>query len=890
MTPRLPRLALWLLTARLTPEWHDFVVGDLEEEFRVRAAISPAAARRWLWWQTVRCLLMPPRPPSAFARSTADKLTSDLRPPTGDPFMFTALSDVRHALRVFVRAPSFALAVVGVLALGIGANTAIFSIVNAVLLRPLPFDEPERLIRLYHTPPQTTFPGMATFSLSPANFLDWQRDGQSFDAMAAYRFRQFTLTASGGAEALRAAVVGPDFFKIVRTAPALGRTFLPEEHLPGRARVVLVSDGFWRTHLAAAPDAVGRTLTFDGETYTVVGVMPPHFSVEAWGATAQPLWVPLAWTDQDRAVRENHNFSAIARLKPGVPLAQAVSELEVISKRLEAAYPAANAGWGGTAIPLIEVLVGDLRRSLLMLLAAVGLVLLIACANVGNLILARAMSRRKEIAIRSALGAGRGRVFQHLLTESFVLALAGGAAGLLLARVAIGAGASLLANQVARAEEASIDGRVLLFAVAASILTGILAGAIPALRAGGIDLNDTLKEGGRSDSAGAGGFTRRALIVAEVALSLMLLMGAGVMLRSLHALRSVDAGFSAEHVLKMDVNLPDTRYPEPAKRRAFYDALLERVRALPGVESAGLADTLPVSGGGSVQPLVVEGKPELKPSEQPTVAVRFVSSGYVQTMKVPLLRGRDFTSGDRDALLVSASAAKLLWGDEDPVGRRATLPLVSRTLFIDVVGVVGDVKETLAEKAPATIYYYKRDLPFAFFSLALRTSGDPVAITKAAVAAVHDLDAQIPVQQIQSMQEVIEETLVSQRFRALLLQIFALVALTLASVGIYSVLSYLVRGRRREIGIRTALGAATTDVLRMVLIEGLKPTLVGIGLGIVGALLAARLLEKLVFGVKASDPLTLVVVSGTLLAVSVAASLLPAWRAARLDPVTVLRD
>ena len=879
MTPGFPRLARWLLSVRLTPEWHDFVVGDLEEEFRARAAASPAAARRWAWWQSVRCLVTPP-----------PRQTSDLRPQKGDPFMRTVFSDFRQALRVFGRAPSFAIAVVAVLALGIGANTAIFSIVNAVLLRPLPFDRPEGLVRLYHTPPQTTFPGMPTFSLSPANFVDWQRDSTSFEAMAAYRFRQLTLTGSGNAEAFRAAVVGPDFFKIVRTQPALGRTFIPEEHEPARAKVVVLSDGFWKTHLGAAPDAAGRTLTFDGETYTVVGVMPADFSVTAWGATAQPMWVPLAWTDKDRAVRENHNFSAIARLKAGVPLATAISELEVISKRLEAAYPAENAGWGGTAIPLIEVLVGDIRMSLLMLLVAVSLVLLIACANVGNLILARSMSRRKEIAIRAALGAGRRRVFQHLMMESLVLSLAGGFAGLLLARAAIGAGASMLADQVPRAAEASIDVRVLLFVVAASIVTGLLAGAIPALRAGRTDLNDSLKEGGRSDSSGAGLRTRRVLIVAEVALSLVLLMGAGVMLRSLHALRNVDAGFNPRGVLKMDINLPDTRYSTPGQRGAFYNTLLERVRALPGVESAGVVDTLPVTGGGSVQPLVVEGRPELRPSEQPTVSVRFAGPEYLKTMAIPMMRGRDFASGDLQAMLVSVSAAKLLWGSEDPVGRRATLPLISRTQAIDVVGIVGDVKEELAVKAPPTVYLYSRDLPFGDLSVAIRTAGEPAALTKSAIAAVHALDAQLPVQQVRTMNEVIEETLVSERFRALLLQVFAAAALTLASVGIYSVLSYLVRGRRREIGIRTALGAATSDVVRMVLIEGLKPTLVGIALGTVGALLAARLLEKLVFGVKASDPLTLGVVASALLVVSVAASLLPAWRASRLDPVTVLRD
>jgi predicted permease len=731
---------------------------------------------------------------------------------------------------------------------------------------------------------------MATFSLSPANFLDWQRDSRSFEAMAAYRFRGLTLTGSGSAEALRAVVVGPDFFKIVRAQPALGRTFIPEEHLPARARVVVISDAFWKSHLGSARDAAGRTLTFDGETYTIVGVMPAGFSVSAWGATAQPLWMPLAWTDADRAVRENHNFQAIARLKPGVPLAQAVSELGVISKRLEGAYPAENAGWGGTAIPLIEVLVGDTRTSLVMLLAAVALVLLIACANVGNLILARSMGRRKEIAIRAALGAGRRRVFQHLLMESLVLSAAGGIAGLLLARAAIGAGASLIANQIPRAAEASVDARVLFFVLAASILTGLLAGAVPALRAGGTDLNDTLKEGGRSDAAGAGTLTRRALIVAEVALSLMLLMGAGVMLRSLHALRHVDAGFNPRSVLKMDLDLPDTRYATPAQRSAFYNTLVERLRALPGVQSAGIVDTLPVTGGGSVQAMVVEGRAELRPSEQPTVSVRFAGAGYTRTMEIPMMRGRDVASGDAQALLVSESAARLLWGNEDPIGRRAILPLISRTLAVEVVGIVGDVKEQLAQKAPPTVYLYARDLPFGGLSVAMRTASDPTAVTRSAVAAVHAIDPQLPVQEIRTMEQVIEETLVSERFRALLLEIFAAAALALASVGIYSVLSYLVRGRRREIGIRTALGAATGDVLRMVLIEGLKPTLVGIALGAAGALLAARLLEKLVYGVKASDPLTLGVVAATLLMVSIAASLLPAWRAARLDPVTVLRD
>ena len=804
--------------------------------------------------------------------------------------MRTLMSDVRHALRVFVVTPSYALAVTAVLALGIGATTAIFSIVNAVLLRSLPYEQPDRMVRLFHIPPQSTFPGMATFSLSPANFLDWQRDSKSFDAMAAYSGRGVTLTGGSNPEALRIGTVGPDFFKVVRTQPALGRTFLPEEYDAERSRVLVVSDAFWQSHLGGSKDAIGRVLSFDGQSYTVVGVMPPEFTVKAWGAGSMPMWAPLSWTAEQAAVRENHNLQVIARLKENVTLEQAKAELAAISQRLEKIYPAENAGWGGTAIPLQELLVGDIRRSLLILLGAVGLVLLIACANVGNLILARSMTRRKEIAIRTALGAGRRRVFQHLIVESIVLAITGGAIGLALAQVAVRAGATALEAQIPRAGDASMDAMVLCFAIGASILTGLLAGVLPALRAGRPDLNETLKEGGRTDASGAGSVTRRALIVAEVALSLILLMGAGVMLRSLHALRGVDAGFNPGQVLKLELNVPDARYPKDEQKTLFYNNLLDRLRALPGVQSAGWVDTLPVTGGGSVQPLVIEGRAELTPRDQPTVSVRLLSEDYIKTMQIPMLRGRDVARTDGDSMLVSASAAKLLWGDADPIGRRATLPLISRTNAIPVVGIVGDVKEQLAEKAPPTVYYHIKAMPFGGASIAIRAAGEPTALARAATAAVRELDAQLPVERVQSMDAVLDEVLVAERFRALLLQIFAGAALILASVGIYSVLSYLVRGRRREIGIRAALGARTSSLLGMVLLEGLKPALLGIVIGIAGALMAARLLDKLVFGVKASDPVTLAIVAGALLIVSIAASLLPAWRATRLDPLTVLRD
>jgi len=804
--------------------------------------------------------------------------------------MRTLLADFRYALRVLVRTPSFALAVIAVLALGIGANTAIFSIVNAVLLRPLPFEEPDRLVRIFHVPPQATFPGQATFSVSPANFYDWQRSARLFDAMAIYRFRQFTLAATGGGnpQTLIAGAVGNGFFEIVRTPPQLGRVFRPEEDVPGN-HVVIISNGFWKTRLGAAPDAVGRTISLDGEAYTVVGVMPASFSIASWGITARDLWVPLAHTDVQKAVRDNHNEQVVARLKPGVILSQAKGEMEAISVELERQYPQANAGWGATVIPLQELIVGDIRMSLVMLVAAVSLVLLIACANVGNLLFARALGRRKEIAIRSALGAGRGRVFQQLLIEALVLAIAGGAAGLLIARASLTAGSRLLANQIPRADEVTIDGRVLLFVIAASILTALLAGALPAIRAGRTDLNDALKEGGRSDAGTVGIRTRRVLIVCEVALSVVLLMGAGVMVRSLLALRSVDAGYDPHNVLTMYVRLPQTRYTTPAQMSTFFETALQRLRALPGVEFAGAIDDLP-SQGGSVQPLVIEGKTELLPRDQPTVDVRKITPGYLRAMRIPLLRGRDVADNDVEAMLVSRSAAKLLWGDVDPVGRRATLPLQSKTVVKEVVGIVGDVKqEELSGAIAPTVYEFSRERDLNGFSLVMRTSVPPASLGQAAAGVIRAIDPQQPVEDIRPMQDVLDETLTSQRFSALLLAVFAGVALVLASIGIYSVLSYIVRGRSREIGIRTALGARTGDVVRLVLFEGMVPALVGILAGAVVAFASARLLEKLVFGVSATDPLTLAAVAGTLATVALAASLLPAYRAARLDPLKVLR-
>jgi putative ABC transport system permease protein len=800
--------------------------------------------------------------------------------------MRTLFADCRYAFRVMSRVPSFAVAVVSVLALGIGANTTIFSIVNAVLLRPLPFEEPERLVRIF-----TRTPDGRLFELSPGKFYDWQRDARSFEGMAMYQccgFRELALTGTGAARTVRATAVSAGFFEVVRARPALGRVFRQEEDTPGGKHAVVLSERFWRTQFGEDPRVIGRTVKLNDEAYTIVGVMPATASVESWTGMASDVWIPLALTDEQRSVRGGHNRDGVARLKRDVALAQAQAEMDAISARLAREFPRTDGrGWGAVVIPMQEEIVGNTRTMLLMLLGAVGLVLLIACANVGNLLLTRALSRRKEIAIRSALGAGRGRVFQQLLTEALLLAGAGGALGLLLAYATLTSAATLLASQVPRAEEISIDGPVLLFAVGVSMLTGMLAGTLPAVRAGRSDLgglNGALKEGGRGDGA-IGGGTRRLLIVCEVALSLVLLMGAGVMIQSLLALRHGDAGFDPDNVLTMRVRLADARYPSPAQRSSFFDAALQRIRALPGVEAAGTINDLPFASGES-QTLALEGYSSHR--EPATLQVRQITPGYLRAMGIPVLRGRDAVDSDAEVLLVSREAAKLYWGEDDPIGRRAALPF-SKTVLRPVVGIVGDVKQrSLAEGPTPTAYYSTRE-PSGRVTFVVRTSVPSATLVQPVVAAIGAIDPEQPVFDLRTMVQLLDDKLAPQRLSALLLGVFAGVALLLAAVGIYSVLSYIVRGRSREIGIRRALGARTSDVLRLVIIEGMSPVLVGVAVGTIAALASGRVMRTLVFGVSASDPATLAAVGATLALVALMASLVPAYHASRLDPVKTLR-
>jgi putative ABC transport system permease protein len=798
--------------------------------------------------------------------------------------MRTLSDDLRYAFRVMSRTPSFALAVVSVLGLGIGANTAIFSIVNAVLLRPLPFEESDRLVRIF-----TRTPGGRLFELSPGKFYDWQRDAQSFEGMAIYPccgLREFALTGTGSARAVTVTAVSAGFFEIVRTRPVLGRVFRHEEDTPGRTRVAVLSDRFWRTEFGGNPDAIGRTVTLNDDSYTVVGVMPARASVatSSWAAMASDVWVPIGLTGEQRAARGNHNLYGVARLKRDVDVAQAQAEMDAITAHLAREFPSSDGGWGAVVLPMQDVVAGKSRAMLLMLLGAVGLVLLIACANVGNLLFARALSRRKEIAIRAALGAGRRRVFQQLLTEAVLLATAGGALGLLLAYVILTSASTLLSGQVPRAEEISIDGRVLLFALGVSMLTGVLAGTLPAANAGRSDVNDALKESGRGGGAiGVG--TRRMLIVCEVALSLVLLMSAGVMVQSVLAMRHGDTGFDSNNVLTMSVRLASRRYSTPVQRLAFFDAALLRMRALPGVVAAGTIDDLPFADGSS-QTLELEG---YAPRRDPVaVQVRLITPGYLRAMGIPVLSGRDIAENDGEVLLVSRDAATLYWGPDDPIGRRAALPF-SKTVQRRVVGIVGDVKQrSLIEASTPTVYVYTRE-PYGRATFVIRAAVAPARLAEPAVAAIHAIDPEQPVGHVETMVQVLDRELASQRFSALLLGVFAGVALLLAAVGIYSVLSYIVRGRSREIGIRTALGARAADIFRLVIVEGMSPVLVGIGAGVLAALGSAKVMERFVFGVSASDKLTLAAATATLAVVALLASLAPAYRALQLHPANVLR-
>jgi predicted permease len=811
---------------------------------------------------------------------------------------------MRYGLRMLAKSPGFSALVILTLALGIGANTAIFSVVNAVLLRPLPFEEPDRLVQIWHTPPQASFPGIPTFSVSPANFLDWRARSQAFEGMSAYGFGQYTLTGTGHPEAVRMVAVTSGFFSILRAQPLLGRAFLAEEDSPGREHEVVLSYNLWRGRFGADRDIVGKNIALNGQAFTVIGVMGPNFEfpISTDPNYSPQMWKPLAWTDQERAIRDNHNYAVVARLKDGVTLQQARAELDSVSNQLAQQYPADDKGWGATAIPLREDLVGDVRPALLILLGAVALVLLIACANVANLLLAKAMSRRKEIAIRVAMGASRPRLLQQGISETVLMALAGGALGLVFAHYGVILIVRFLAQRLPRSTEIGLDGWVFTFALGISLLTGIAVGLLSSLRFAKNDVSESLKQGlGRTSSDSGGTRTRNILVVSEVALSLMLLIGAGLLIRSLSVLRHVNPGFDASRLLTLEVAIPSTKFSEPMQQVRYFDRVLDQVRGLPGVQSAGLIDSLPLSGG-SHQPVSVEGRPVVPMADQPEVDVRLISPGYISAMHIALLSGRDIDQSDVQgrpgAVLISQSFAKLFWPNENPIGKHLTLYFF-RDLPRVVVGVVADVKlDALNETRPTPALY----TPLAQvapttggtwhsfgLNLAVRTNADPLNVASMVANSIREVDAEVPLLNIQTMEESVSASLSPQRFTMLLLVVFAGTALLLAAAGIYGVMAYMVTRRTQEIGVRMALGAAASDVLRLVIGQGMWTTAIGVAIGIGGAFALTRTMQSLLFGVSTTDPMTLAGVVLLLAAVSVFACWVPARRATKVDPLVALR-
>lgn len=802
--------------------------------------------------------------------------------------------DLRYAARNLSKSAGFTAVAVLTLAIGIGANTAIFSVVNAVLLRPLPFPEPDRLVRVYEN--DEAVRGTA----SPPNFVDWQRDNSVFESMGAYVQTAVALTGVGEAKRVAGSAVTGDFFSVLRTTPMLGRAISPAETVEGQERVVVLSHGVWQRFFGADPGILERTVQLEGREYTVIGVMPPGFEYPS-GAH---LWVPLPFSEEDLATQRGaHYLDVIARLAPGVTVEQASTQMAAIARRLELRYPDTNTGSNALARGLHEALVGDVRPALLILLGAVGFVLLIACVNVANLLLARTVGRRRELAVRSALGAGRGRLVRHVLTESVLLALLGGTAGLLFAVLGLQLLLTLPLDGVPRLEDTELDAAVLVFSATVSLLTGLLFGVLPAVKAGSTpDLTGALKAGGAAVTADrAGGRTRGALVAVEMALAVLLLSGAGLLLKSFVELQRVDPGFNPRSILTFDMPLPRARYAEPQQSRAFFAGLNQRIEALPGVESVAGVFGLPLSGFNytiSVEKL--DGGPAYEnPGEERYTQVRIITPDYFRTMEIPLRAGRALANSDRagtqPVVVVNESAAKLLWPGGDPLGHTfelgTTLGLGGVRVGGTVVGVVADIKHYgLAEEARPEVFAAHSQFPVDYMTMTVKTSVPPQSLVAAIREQVREMDSELPLDQVKTMEEWVAASVAQPRFYMLLLGIFAVSALFLAAIGIYGVLAYAVRQRSNEIGIRRALGARAGDVVRMVV--GTAMALAGGGLvaGLLASFALTRILSGLLYGVSATDPWTFAGVALLLGAVALIASLIPAQRATRVDPMVALRE
>jgi len=804
--------------------------------------------------------------------------------------------DLRYGARLLWRGPGFSAAALAALALGMGATCAIFSVVDAVLLKPLPFRDPQRLLVIWEN---NHAQNLEKLYVAPGNLLEWRNQSRSLQALAAIWDVHVNLTGGPNGhidpEELRAERVSSNLFPLLGVQPAVGRAFSSEEDQPGRADYALLSHSLWQRRFGGDPSIAGKAIRLRDRSYTVVGVLPAGFSVLD---SAVDIWLPLDIDPYDSHAAGMRFLSVVARLQPGVNLDRARTEMEAIGRRLEQANPALDRGWRPSLSPLREELVGDVRPALLVLLAAVGSLLLMACVNVANLLLARGGTRQKEIAIRTAMGAGRGRILAQLLSESVLLALAGGAFGLALARGVVALVARLGPASIPRLAEARIDARLFLFALGISVATGILFGMAPAIQISGANLNQALRLVGRGGTTGRSArMVRNALVVAEVALAVVVLIGAGLLIRSFLSLRSADPGFRPSGLLTLRVPLAGGRNAAPNRRIAFFQQVTDRVATLPGVRSVGAVSGLPLTGLGGGSAFAVHGRPAPAPEQRPIGLLRSVHSAYFRTMGIPLVAGRLFTDSDTSqappVIVVNQALARRFWPQGNPVGGRLVVDAQNGSVA-EIVGVVGDVKPERIEGPDwPTIYCAYAQSPFTSMTIVVRTAGpkgaSPLSLASAVEREVHHLDPDQPVADVRSMEDVVDRAIAGARFNTVLLGVFALIAFLLAAVGIYGVISCDVSERTHEIGIRVALGAQPGDVLKLVLGQGALLAGCGIAAGMVAAFALTRLMATMLFGVKPSDAYTFAAIPVLLGAVALAASYLPSRRALALDPVTALR-